>query len=100
VRAPLADIIDTSAAALPIVVLDHNPTTIPEYTGGVDLVLFGHTHRGQIFPASLITRLMYEIDHGHMHRHGTHFIVTQGAHTVLTPMRVGTHSEIANVLVR
>jgi len=87
---------------LPIVVIDHNPINIPEYNEAVDLVLFGHTHRGQMFPINLITRAMYVIHHGHLPQTETtpHVIVTQGVHTWLMPMRVGTNNEIARVVVR
>jgi len=101
-RRELADIKNLEGNRLPVIVLDHNPASIGEYTNDVDLVLSAHTHRGQIFPANFITGLIYEVDHGHFQRDedSPHFIVTQGVHTVLTPMRVGTNSEIASVLVR
>jgi len=87
---------------LPIVVIDHNPLNIHEYGAEVDLVLFGHTHRGQMFPISLITRAMHVIHHGHLPQseNTPHVIVTQGIHTWLMTMRVGTNNEIARVVVR
>jgi len=87
---------------LPIVVIDHNPLNIPEYGSEVDLVLFGHTHRGQFFPGNIITDIIFEVSHGH--RPATqstpHIIVTQGVHTWLIPMRVGTSNEIGKVIIR
>jgi len=87
---------------LPIVVIDHNPSNIPEYGSEIDLALFGHTHRGQLFPGSLITSAIHILDHGHLQKNETspHFIVTQGIHTWLMPMRVGTNNEIGKVAVR
>jgi len=87
---------------LPVVVMDHNPINIREYENNVDLVLFGHTHRGQLFPGSLITRWMYVVDQGHYqtNTYSPHFIVTQGVHTWLMPMRVGSHNEIGSVIIR
>jgi len=93
---------ERSLPELPIVVIDHNPLNINEYGSEVDLVLFGHTHRGQFFPGSLITRLVFDVDHGHKTATGNtpHVIVTQGVHTWLMPMRVGTNNEIGKVVIR
>ncbi len=44
--------------------LKHRPTTDKSSTGLFDLQLSGHTHKGQIFPFSLITRLYYPIHTG------------------------------------
>ena len=82
--------------------MDHNPANIGEYGSEVDLILSGHTHRGQLFPGSLFTRAMFTVDYGHFQKNSDspHVIVTQGVHTWLMPMRVGTNNETANVIVR
>ena len=87
---------------LPIVVMDHNPGHIGEYGNDVDLILAGHTHRGQIFPGSLFTRAMFTVDYGHYQRDSDspHVIVTQGVSTWQMPMRVGTNNEIVSIVVR
>jgi len=89
-------------ANLPVIVMDHNPTHINEYGNDVDLALFGHTHAGGHFPFTLGTRFMYVADRGHFRRdmYSPHIIVTQGVHMWSTPIRVGTHNEIAKILVR
>lgn len=91
----MADI-DTS---LPVVVLDHNPMNISEYTGEVDLILCGHTHKGQIFPGSIITNAMYEVDYGYYRRNNDspQVIVSSGVGFWGMPMRVGTDCEIVQI---
>jgi len=89
-------------SGLPIVVIDHNPAHINEFGSEVDLALFGHTHRGALFPVNLITNAMFVTHYGHFQRdsYSPHVIVTQGVHAWSIPMRVGTNNEIAQILVR
>lgn len=88
--------------ALPVVVMDHNPAHIGEYGNDVDLILSGHTHKGQLFPAELITNAMFETDYGYYRRDNHHpqVIVSSGVGTWGMPMRVGTNSEIVHVTFR
>jgi predicted MPP superfamily phosphohydrolase len=81
---------------MPVIVMEHNPARIGEYGGEVDLILAGHSHRGQMFPGSLITRAMFAVDYGHYQKDADspHVIVTSGVSTWGPPMRVGTNSEI------
>ena len=85
--------------ALPVVVMDHNPAHIGEYGPEVDLILSGHTHKGQIFPGSLITNRMYTVDYGY-YRAGEaspQVIVSSGVGAWGMPMRVGTDCEIVKI---
>lgn len=94
-RAPLAEVLEGVGDRLPIIVLDHNPANIDTYRDEVDLILSGHTHRGQIFPGSLITNAMYTVDYGYYRSdYGTQVIVTSGAGAWGLPMRVGTDCEV------
>lgn len=95
-RKVLEEILPLADTRYPVVVLDHNPAHVNEYAGETDLVLCGHTHKGQLFPGSLITRSMYTVDHGYYRRdeNSPHVIVTSGAGAWGPPMRVGTDSEI------
>jgi len=88
--------IDTN---LPIVVMDHNPSNIHQYGKETDLIISGHTHRGQIFPGSLITKALFTVDYGHYQKDidSPHVIVTSGAGTWGTPMRIGTNNEIVSI---
>lgn len=97
-RVAISDIL-TGAPDLPVVVMDHNPARIDEYGSEVDLILCGHTHKGQIFPGSLITGAMYEVDYGVYQRdaESPHVVVSSGVGTWGPPMRVGTDSEIVSI---
>jgi len=97
-RSELANVLAGADPALPVLVLDHNPQGVDAYGTGVDLVFSGHTHKGQIFPANLITDLMYSVDYGYYRTAGgTQVIVTSGVGTWGLPMRVGTNCEIVQV---
>ena len=98
-RAELSAVLDGADPTLPVVVMDHNPTHFDTYPDEVDLVLSGHTHQGQIFPANLVTGLLYTVDHGMYRREagGPTLIVTSGAGTWGMPMRVGTDCEIVSI---
>lgn len=86
---------------IPIVVMDHTPSNIEQYGSEVDLVLSGHTHKGQLFPANLITNAVFVIDYGHYQKDtdSPNFIVTSGAGTWWMPMRVGSNSEIVSIIL-
>ncbi len=98
-RSDFAEVIREADMGLPVVVMDHNPANIDEYGYDVDLILSGHTHRGQVFPGSLFTRAMFTADYGHYQRdsESAHVIVTSGVVTWGMPMRVGTNCEIVQV---
>lgn len=98
-RKDLREIMPQTDGTLPVVVLDHNPANIGEYGSEVDLVLSGHTHKGQIFPGSLFTKTMFDADYGHYQKDESspHLVVSSGAGTWGMPMRVGTDSEIVSI---
>jgi len=79
----------------PVVVLHHGPWGV-EYMNehGVDLVIAGHTHGGQIFPATLMAKMRFPYNRGLADYKGTHIYVSQGAGTFLARMRLGTSNEI------
>ncbi len=84
----------------PKILLDHTPFNLNEASeNGIDLQLSGHTHHGQIWPANLITSLIYEISWGYKRISNTHFYVTSGAGTWGPPVRTGSKSEIVNINV-
>ena len=62
---------------------------------GIDLQLSGHTHQGQFFPFTWLTRYIFNgYDYG-LHRDGDFQIyVTSGTGTWGPPMRIGSASEI------
>ncbi len=83
-------------ADLPTVLLHHGPNGIKHANkAGVDLYLAGHTHAGQMWPATFIAKLMFEYNRGLHDYNGTKVYVNQGTGTFGPPMRVGTKSELA-----
>lgn len=101
-RKDMAETIASLATNIPVVVMDHTPSNLEQYGPEIDLVLAGHTHRGQIFPGSLFTKAIFVVDYGHYQKDADspHVIVTSGAGTWGMPMRIGTHSEIVSILLR
>jgi predicted MPP superfamily phosphohydrolase len=100
-RKEIADILASINTDMPIVVMDHDPSNIKQYGNKIDLLLFGHTHRGQIFPGNLITNAMYIADYGHYQKDADspHIVVTSGVSTWGPPMRIGTNNEIAAIIL-
>ncbi len=98
-RKPFTEASAGADLSLPTVVMDHSPAELTTYEKEVDLVLSGHTHKGQIFPGSLITARIFPVDYGYyrMDADSPHCIVTSGAGTWGMPMRVGTNCEIVQI---
>ena len=98
-RKNFAEVVAEIDLKLPIIVMDHNPANISEYGNEVDLVLAGHTHRGQIFPGSLFTRAMFTVDYGYYRKDSKspHILVTSGVGTWGMPMRLASNSEIVSI---
>lgn len=85
----------------PVILLDHQPTELRlSEQAGVDLVVSGHTHRGQVFPGNLITNALFENDWGYLKKGNMQSIVTSGFGFWGPPIRIGTRSEIVNIMVR
>jgi predicted phosphodiesterase len=85
-----------TSSALPIVVMDHQPFNIKEYDDKVQLVLCGHTHHGQMFPANKMMDAGPGAAYGYFPAHDgkPQAIVTSGAGTWGPPLRIGTNSEV------
>jgi predicted MPP superfamily phosphohydrolase len=82
---------------MPSILLYHNPTSVEQAkVAGISLQLSGHTHKGQIFPIQLISRLIYGKYYNGLHVEGDYTIYTSsGAGTWGPMMRTGNHPEIA-----
>ncbi|MDF7667641.1 metallophosphoesterase [Orbaceae bacterium ESL0727] len=100
-RAPLADLLTFTDPETPIILLDHQPKDLDEPAKlGVDLMISGHTHGGQLFPVTLIVDEMYKNPHGIYTDHETapnhNFIsiVSSGYGLWGPPVRLMTRSEI------
>ena len=87
---------------LPVIVMDHNPLNISEYNNDFDLILSGHTHKGQIWPANIVINNMYEVDYGYYRKdsNSPQVIVTSGVGTWGMPMRIGSRCEIVTINIK
>lgn len=83
---------------MPVLLLDHQPYQYAEAeAAGVDLVVSGHTHRGQVWPGSLITNRLFENDYGYLEKGAMHTIVTSGYGFWGPPIRIGSQAEIVQI---
>lgn len=86
--------------SLPVLVIDHEPRELQELAdAGVDADLCGHTHDGQLFPGNLTIKLMWENACGYLKKGNMHSIVTSGVGLFGPNMRVGTKSEICDIML-
>jgi len=85
---------------LPKLVLDHQPLELNEIRDqGVDILICGHTHRGQIAPNHWITKKIFELDWGYKKKDQLHVIVSSGFGFWGPPIRIGSRSEILQLNV-
>jgi predicted MPP superfamily phosphohydrolase len=78
------------------VLLKHRPDIVESSLGRFDLQLSGHTHKGQIFPFSLITGLAYPRQAGFYElAKGSALYTSRGTGTWGPPMRIGAPPEIS-----
>lgn len=95
-----AQLIEPLDSAQPIFVIDHQPKELEALAqGGVDLVLSGHTHDGQLFPGNLMMRLLWGNACGCERIGGMTSVVTSGLGVWGPDMRVGTRSEVVRLSV-
>ncbi|MFI3298984.1 MAG: metallophosphoesterase [Rikenellaceae bacterium] len=85
--------IDHSRASI---LLHHNPVGASYAAeNGINLYLAGHTHAGQLFPATIFAAMMFEYNKGlYEYDENMQIYVSQGTGTFGPPMRLGTHSEL------
>ena len=88
------DLLDINQQAF-VLLLYHRPKGLEAAAAaGVDLMLSGHTHNGQIVPFNLIVKRVFDRIKGMYHLNQTRLYVSQGTGTWGPVMRVGTRSEI------
>lgn len=79
-----------------MIVADHQPTDYAmQAQSGVDLVISGHTHGGQLFPFNQVGKWIGANDrvYGYERRNKTNFIVTSGISDWAIKFKTGTKSE-------
>ena len=93
-RKPMTELMPDGHDTLFTIVLDHQPYNLDRAEqASVDFQLSGHTHRGQVWPASWITDALYECSWGSHRRGHTQYYVSSGIGIWGGKFRIGTQSE-------
>lgn len=95
-RASMAELVSGLDTDKYMVVLDHQPCDYDaQAESGVDLVLSGHTHGGQLIPLDLLNPLLSENDrvYGTETRGSSNFIVSSGISDWAIRFKTGCRSE-------
>lgn len=96
-RKSLEELLAGADRSKPVIVIDHRPAGVDEAVAfGADLIMCGHTHRGQIFPANLIAAWTHGAgrNYGHTVEGNTDVIVTSGVGYWGPPMRTASDAEV------
>lgn len=100
-RLPLDSLMDGVNLTKPTILLEHQPYELDKAErAGVDLMVSGHTHGGQVFPGNLITDAIYENDWGYFQKEQLQTVVTSGFGFWGPPIRIGTRSEVTSIQVQ
>ena len=65
----------------------------------IDLLLAGHTHKGQIFPFNLIVKLKFNEIYGIYKRIGSTLYVSSGSGCWGPKMRLGSQNEVVEIKI-
>lgn len=85
----------------PTVLLAHQPRYIEHIQDGVDLVLSGHTHGGQIYPFKFLVKLQQPYISGlYRHSKDMQIYVNRGTGFWGPPMRLGASAEITEIVLQ
>ncbi|SDE36509.1 hypothetical protein SAMN02799630_05258 [Paenibacillus sp. UNCCL117] len=99
-RKPVGVLLAEADKSRPIILLDHQPHKLgAAMEAGVDLMLSGHTHRGQMLPNHLITRRLFELDWGYLRKGAMHAVVSSGFGFWGPPLRLGSRSEVLDIRI-
>jgi predicted MPP superfamily phosphohydrolase len=85
---------------VPTILLRHAPRGMEAAAAaGIDLQLSGHSHHGQLFPFSLLVRMVYPYGFGESRHGGLQLYCSPGTGTWGPPMRLGSRNEITIILL-
>jgi len=99
-RKTIAELTASLDKSKPIILLDHQPYHFEEVVENtIDLYIAGHTHQGQVWPLSWITKAVFELSHGYLKKGNSHFYVSSGIGIWGGKFRIGTRSEYVVITI-
>lgn len=100
-RKPLSDLMKLAKPGHYTILLDHQPYHLEEAENAkIDFQFSGHTHDGQVWPISWITRIMYEKSFGYLRKGNTEYYISSGMGIWGPKFRIGTRSEYVVATVK
>jgi len=98
----IKDILDKADMEKPKILLLHEPIKVDYFReSGINLMLSGHTHRGQMWPFNYITKQIYKgYDYGLHTMDDFNIYTTNGAGTWGPPFRSMQASEIVSITLK
>ena len=100
-RMSIAQLMKLADPTKPTLLLDHQPYEMAKKDSlGIDIQFSGHTHRGQVWPMSLLVDNMYEQSHGYRKWEHSHVYVSSGLSLWGPPFRIGTDSDMGVLTIR
>lgn len=100
-RLPIAELMKKTDPTKPTLLADHQPYELGKKDSlGIDIQFSGHTHRGQVWPMSLLVDNMYEQSHGYRKWSHSHVYVSNGLSLWGPPFRIGTDSDMGVLTIR
>jgi predicted MPP superfamily phosphohydrolase len=100
IRGPIELALAKVPDAEPVILVSHQPVGVEDAAAArVSLMLSGHTHHGQMPPSTFLTPLIYRYFAGRYDVGGMVLYVTSGAAFWGPPLRIGTHPEVAQIVL-
>ncbi len=101
-RAKISEILKNEDNEKFIITADHQPVDYEEIKEQTDLVVSGHTHAGQVFPAGYFIKLIKTADlwYGHEKVGNMDAVVSSGASGWGYPIRTQKHSEYVVIEIK
>ncbi len=85
----------------PAVLMYHSPEGVADAKrAGIDLLLAGHTHGGQLFPINVVVRMVFGYSTGLHDLGGTFLYLSPGTGTWGPYMRLGSRNEITHITLK
>ena len=100
-RMPITHLMKQADPTRPTLLIDHQPYEVAKKDSlGIDIQFSGHTHRGQVWPMSILVDNMYEQSHGYRKWKHSHVYVSSGLSLWGPPFRIGTDSDMGVLTIQ